>query len=746
MPTIIDSLVVELGLDSAKFRAGLEDALRNLAQARSRAKEAATDAEKQTEKAATSLERGIAVAIQRAARQRAAEEQRARKERERLDRVESDQQRRTLNERERQVSQTVSQITRRMLELGAALAGAYGITAFAGNINRADLALSNLSEALGISPKYIGAWGNAVRRMGGDAASAVATINAISDAQQKARFGLGDLPIQAYLLGGQGGGGGPPRSDPEAYLRWVTQMTQRVARTNKQEAFSLAKAALFGNEQMAMEALRGGPTQEDFKNTFGPDHAKLVQQFNDAWVRVTTTLEHFGRIVMDEVGPSITDLLDKLDRWLTENEEWIKSGIKKLGDDLRSIPWQEIRDHVVALATNTNEVVQHFGGWVKVIEVLLGLKLIQWIAGLTVALAALAASPGMRALMLIAGMYALLPGGAKDVEDKLNQAASGPTGLAGGLQALKDAWGWMTGGSSAQAAVPPPAGGAGAAGGGRAMLGTRAMPKGQKAVVAAQTAEALRGGGLPEASVAGILGNIQQESGFNPTSRIADQPRFSGEAHFAHGLYQEGGDEWNRYAAWLARNHPDGNWQNPAYQTEFLTWNLKTNYPRTWARLMTAKSPDEAAMIFRREYLKPAEWAANDAGRIGAARRFFANPPKPASSDSIPAFQRGTMDVPHDTLAYLHRGEAVLPADLARDWRNQFRSLLAPMSVPLSAGAALAGGVTHSSSSVNTETNTTNIAAIHLYTQATDARTIANDLNAALRRGAAASTSQYGVR
>ena len=39
--------------------------------------------------------------------------------------------------------------------------------------------------------------------------------------------------------------------------------------------------------------------------------------------------------------------------------------------------------------------------------------------------------------------------------------------------------------------------------------------------------------------IAGILANVQSESRFNPNLKHPDQPRFSGEAHFAHGLYQE---------------------------------------------------------------------------------------------------------------------------------------------------------------------------------------------------------------
>jgi len=106
--------------------------------------------------------------------------------------------------------------------------------------------------------------------------------------------------------------------------------------------------------------------------------------------------------------------------------------------------------------------------------------------------------------------------------------------------------------------------------------------------------------------IAGVLANVGDESGFNPASRAPDQPRWGGEAHFAHGLYQEGGEEWIRYTQWL-RRHPGRDWRDEAAQSEFAAWNLKNRYPGTWARMKAARTPGEAAQIYVTEYLKPRE-------------------------------------------------------------------------------------------------------------------------------------------
>jgi hypothetical protein len=97
----------------------------------------------------------------------------------------------------------------------------------------------------------------------------------------------------------------------------------------------------------------------------------------------------------------------------------------------------------------------------------------------------------------------------------------------------------------------PPGGG----GGGGAGASYSSSPTGTQGV-ARTVADEWRKAGMSEAGVAGLMANINEESRFDPTLRHADQPRWGGEAHFAHGLYQEGGQEWLNYEKWLGQNHP----------------------------------------------------------------------------------------------------------------------------------------------------------------------------------------------
>jgi hypothetical protein len=189
------------------------------------------------------------------------------------------------------------------------------------------------------------------------------------------------------------------------------------------------------------------------------------------------------------------------------------------------------------------------------------------------------------------------PGGSVDSSGpggSVQQTAPWPTGAGvSGGKMMQTPWGPMPTGSGPGGAgtLPWPGTGGGFEG------------KNVQSIVA----DEWRKVGMSDAGIRGVLANIKEESSFDPTLRHADQPRFSGEAHFAHGLYQEGGDEWNNYAKWL--NGRD--WRDPRLQSQFAAENLKKNYPKVWAQ-MNQSDAQQAAAAYVRGYLKPkAEYQAS---------------------------------------------------------------------------------------------------------------------------------------
>lgn len=136
--------------------------------------------------------------------------------------------------------------------------------------------------------------------------------------------------------------------------------------------------------------------------------------------------------------------------------------------------------------------------------------------------------------------------------------------------------------------------------------------------------ETWQAAGANQRAVNGVLMNLPLETPWDPTLRHPDQPKYGGEAHYAHGLYQEGGGDWPVMEQYIRQHYPDRNFQealnDPRVQSEFAAWNLQTNHKGVLERMNNAASDEEAARIFAHEYLRPGDLRQRDADLARMAR------------------------------------------------------------------------------------------------------------------------------
>lgn len=128
--------------------------------------------------------------------------------------------------------------------------------------------------------------------------------------------------------------------------------------------------------------------------------------------------------------------------------------------------------------------------------------------------------------------------------------------------------------------------------------------------VANTVATSLRAAGYTDNAIAGILRNAQHESSMDPSSITRnDQPNYRGtEAAHGHGLFSEGGAEFNNMQAWMQKNYPNGHWSDPKIQAEWIAARLKQGYPQLDATMRNPNTTrEQAAQAFLNGYLKPAE-------------------------------------------------------------------------------------------------------------------------------------------
>lgn len=102
--------------------------------------------------------------------------------------------------------------------------------------------------------------------------------------------------------------------------------------------------------------------------------------------------------------------------------------------------------------------------------------------------------------------------------------------------------------------------------------------------------------GIPEHIAYGFLGNMQQESGFNPTAWNDQEGAF--------GLVQWRQDRYQRLQDFAQRSGTSIN--NPETQAQFVLHELRTTERDAYNRIMQAQTPEEAAALIDQHYERSA--------------------------------------------------------------------------------------------------------------------------------------------
>jgi hypothetical protein len=153
MPTIIDSLIVQIGLDPANFKRGQKEVDAGFQKTKTDAVSAAGEIEKAGKKATDAQQKAGKSASEASAK--VAKE---------------------IDKNTKEMTGSLGKATSGILELTAAFLGGQGLKEFVKDSVRANNSLGNLSDSLGSSPALISAWGAAAQRMGGSASATMSSI------------------------------------------------------------------------------------------------------------------------------------------------------------------------------------------------------------------------------------------------------------------------------------------------------------------------------------------------------------------------------------------------------------------------------------------------------------------------------------------------------------------------------------------------------------------------------------------
>ena len=444
MATVIDRLVVELGLDPKAFTKGQREAAAALLKTRQ-------EAEKESQKIEKAIDSATAA---------------------------------------------VDRLARNALKLFAIFTAGRAIKDFVADVTGADAALGRLATRIGQAPGEISAMASAVNRIGGSFDAAANSFQAFSDNIQQIRT-TGDSSILPFLARVQAAGGKTinlNKDISETFIDLADNLKVIRDRSGDAQANYLGRQLGLDEGTVAL-LVRGGAAvrayleQSRRLGVATKADTEAAQNLQTTWRGLTQASEGLGRTILTALTPTIVDLLKRMQAWIEKNGEWLRTNIvesvQKFADVLKSIDWASIAAGVKAFVEGANWAAQAVGGWSNAAQILFGLwlgsKFIRVLANIALIRAALLGGRGGLLAGGLGGLFGALAIGSavaadrslgatekRDLSNHNDDQASGaaPGGMWG---AVGRAWNWGKrklgfGGGGESGAAGAPAGGGGRVG------------------------------------------------------------------------------------------------------------------------------------------------------------------------------------------------------------------------------------------------------------------------------------------
>jgi hypothetical protein len=361
MPTLVDSLIVELGLDPTKFKKGVAEA----GEAVKKAKEEHLRAGKEMESAG----------------ERAAEFYR--------------------------------KIRNEVVALFAVFTAGKGLKEFISYLNEADVAVGDLSRQMNLAAGTLSSWQGAARASGNSAQGVTATMMHLTQELQK--FALtGESDVVPYFRAL-----GIGITDANFHLKTADQLLLQLS--DRVQGMDPARAHFFlqaiGADQGTINLLMLGrkelegllAAEEKLKPT--PDDLRAAGERVRSFALLDDTLTSVGRTILTTVTPAMVAVADAVREWVGANRELIAQRVDELVKEfagwLRSIDWNAIKQGLEDFWRGVTQVVDSLGGWKTVGEIILGLWAADKLAPTIMAISALFQAIAVGATMAMGPVGAL---------------------------------------------------------------------------------------------------------------------------------------------------------------------------------------------------------------------------------------------------------------------------------------------------------------------------------------------------
>lgn len=493
-------------------------------------------------------------------------------------------------------AEAVDRLARNALKLFAIFTAGRAVKEFVSDITAADAAMGRLAKSIGSTPEAISSLANAVARNGGSATAAAGSFERLSDSinELKTTGNSSILPVFARL---QGISGRQIRLNTDLATTFGDIADAAKASADKigiSQTSYLLKQAGYDQGTIALLIQGRAKLNEALEKSrkigiVNEKDTKAAQSLQSSIESLRQTSESFGRSILTTLTPTITELLERFQRWIEANQEWIRTGIvdavKQFATWVKGINWDDVGTGLRNFGESAKKVADAFGGILKICEALflfwVGSKAIAIVRSILGVAGLLSAGPLGWAIRLamaasvgsdVGVPNAEKPGVITRSDDENSGAAVGPSGATGDGGVARDRGrlrGWIgrqynrarrwlgVGGASDEAGGS--AGGNEAPSGPVRPLGRIARNENAQTIIAT-----LKAAGYNDNAIAAVVGSMQTESTFNPRARN----NITG-GHT--GLWQWDRNRWPRIRDWITSQGGDpysAEWQTKAWIAE----------------------------------------------------------------------------------------------------------------------------------------------------------------------------------
>lgn len=238
-----------------------------------------------------------------------------------------------VTEANKEAGKSLEELGRSLGSFLAILGGTYAIKAFVTDTINANAALDRFSKNIGLSVTTVSAWGNAVEELGGNSKNLQGTMDMLSKAQTQLRL-TGEsslIPFFARLGINLGAFGAKVRPVDEILL----DLSDRFGKMDRTQANNMGR--MLGLDQDTLNLLLQGRQAVELMIKRQKEHnavTKAEAEQDARWqrsiIQLNQAFNKFGRDLLQQAAPAI----EKLIGWLTAFGNWVQTNQNFIKDFL----------------------------------------------------------------------------------------------------------------------------------------------------------------------------------------------------------------------------------------------------------------------------------------------------------------------------------------------------------------------------------------------------------------------------